>query len=265
MQKSSFLVYSSFVILFTLSCYTRKEACLDTYATNYDVSADDQCDNGCCTYPGLMVEVEKKAGDSLFMVNDTLVNSLGQKFRILDLRCYFSDFSLFQNQGIKTKIIELISNSDKSVIIPDDMKIWRWADPAFSVGTVKIYGRLDSLIFYLGLNSVMNNTTFTNLPSTHSLLTENALKDEAGNVVFMTLRCVRFFNKSDTINISISKSNSPFKFAISKPITTQKGDDILYKLKADYHVLMKDVDLKLPVSSIENGIKNNINSFISVN
>ncbi len=265
MYKPFFLVYGIFVIVIIISCYTRKDACLDTYATNFDVSADDQCSDGCCTYPILTLEIDKKAGDSTFKINDTLVNSFSQKFRIIDLRCYFSDFSLYQNQGNKIKTTESISNSDNSVVVPDDIKIWRWADESFSPGTVRTFGNIDSLVFYLGLSSIITNTTFANLPSGHALLSENTLKDDKGNIAFMTLRCARYLSKTDTINLSISKTNNPYKFRISKSFVTKKGDNITYKLKADYLTLMKNVDLKLSLSDIESNIRNNISSFITVN
>ncbi len=252
-------------MLITISCYTRKEGCLDTYSTNLDVTADDPCEDGCCLYPALNLSIEKKVGDSLFRISDTLFNSLGQKFRIIDLRCYFSDFSLYQNQGTQTKTLEFITNSDNSVIVPDDMKIWRWADESFSPGSVKAFGSFDSLIFYLGLNSIVANTTFDNLPSGHVLLNENKLKDGTGKIAFMTLQCIRYLTKTDTISINIQKTDFPFKLKITKSVTTQKGDNIGFSLKADYLVLMKDADLNLSISAIESKVRSNISSFISVN
>jgi hypothetical protein len=264
MHKLQLLICSILFLTTIISCYTRKEGCLDTFATNFDVAADDNCTDNCCTYPSIILQIEKKTGDSIFKVEDTLTNTLKQKFRIIDLRFYFSDFSLFQNQGSQTKTREVISNADNTIQVADDMKIWRWADESVTPGTIRAFGTFDSLVFHLGMNTVLTNNTFANLPATHALLTANTLKDDNGKIASMTLRCVRYLSATDTINLAITNTNA-YKFVVKNPATTNKGDNTTIKLKVDYSVLMRGVDISLPKTSIENTIRSNINTFISVN
>lgn len=263
MSKSPLLVFTCLSILIMAGCYTRKEACLDGLATNFDVSADDPCD-GCCIFPSLVLQVVKKAGDSNFVVTDTLVNSLGQKFRITDLRFYFSDFTLFQANGTQIKTLEFISNSDNSVSVHDDMKIWRWVDETITPGSVKAYGSLDSLTFQLGLNTTLSKTTFSGLPSTHVLLSENKLKYGTINTAIMTLRCVRYQTITDTINISVLNPTETISYKIEKKVTSQKGENINYEIKVDYLSLMKDVNIYSTTGEIESHLMQNLNSFIIV-
>jgi len=246
------------------SCYTRKDGCLDILAKNYDVTADDACVTTCCTYPQLVVSVENMVGDSTFNVLDTLTTSRGQKYRIIDLRCYFSDFTLFQKDGKTLKINEIISNSDKTVSVYDDMKIWRWVDAAFSPGTIKGSGTFDSIQFILGLPTPVLINTFTNLTSDHPLLTENKLKDTNGNTIFMSVRCVRYLSITDTINLFVPTSNIPNIFAFTKPTTIPTGTDINIKIKSDFQALLHNVDINQSQSSINNLMALNIKSFILV-
>jgi hypothetical protein len=253
-----FLLVMSF-----LSCYTRKNACLDTLANNYDVTADDACGD-CCKYPSINLLIDKIAGDSVFRVSDTLTNDLGQKFRVIDLRCYLSECLVYQkDKGIH--IIEKITNNDKSLTVSDDVKIWRWADESAAFGTVKSYGVFDSLIFYVGLSNLLSNTNFTNLTSSHVLHPDSRIKDATDKLSFLSMRCVRYQQKTDTINLYLSPALLPAtKISVKSSMATLKGSNITYKIKADYLSLMKGIDLRQSSAQIEKSLAENIQYFFIV-
>ncbi|MBK7637729.1 MAG: hypothetical protein IPJ13_28155 [Saprospiraceae bacterium] len=254
------LLTVAFLLTLLLSgCYSRKEACLDNLAANFDVTADDPCIDGCCTYPRLTIDMTIKAGDSLFRSEDTLTNNLGQKFRIIDLRCYFSEFTLFQNKGNKVKNIEFLTSADNISTINDDIVLWKWVEAGFKSGTYKNYGTFDSLTFYLGLNPTVKSTTYSNIPSTHGLSETSRLKGKDGSITDMTIRCIRMINKADTMSLAVNLDKT-IKIKTIKPLITTPGKEIKYGFTADFLALMKNTDLSKSVSDIENQIKSNIST-----
>jgi hypothetical protein len=254
------LLSLAFLVTLLLSgCYSRKEACLDNFAANFDVTADDPCIDDCCTYPPLNIDMTIKAGDSLFRSEDTLINKMGQKFRIIDLRCYFSEFTLYQNNGSKIKNIEFLTSADNTTTINDDIILWKWAEASFKPGTYKNYGTFDSLTFHLGLNSTLKSTTYSNISSTHVLSETSRLKGKDGSITDMTIRCIRMINKTDTISLSVNLDKT-VKIKTIRPLSTTPGKEIRYGFTADFLALMNSTDLSKSVSDIENQVKSNIST-----
>jgi hypothetical protein len=244
-----------------LSCYTRKEGCLDTLAANFDVSADDACTN-CCVYPKLVLVVDPilKNGKS-----DTLSNTLGQKFVIQDVRFYVSDFTLFQKQN-SIKINEVIGTLNNALIINNDMKILRSADSLLEIGSIKTFGKFDSLSFCLGLKEDVLNNSFVNLPTNHVLSENGKLQNSDRQTALMTLRFKRIMEKDSIFNITILHNNK-WKYVIrdSENVnTTVKGESVKCKIQADYRKLFQNVNLRSTNDSISKAIELNLNTFLFV-
>ena len=265
MNPIIFSVYTIMIIFSLSSCYTRNEACLDTIATNYDVTADDDCD-ACCIYPTMSLNVSHMAGDSVFSPQKMYTNDLGQNYQLLDVRFYLSAFDLYQSDkgAQKTQIIASIYNSDKTVIIPDDMKICRIADNTINIGSVKTYGRMDSLVFNIGLNDKITKNEFVDLPTSHVLLNNNKLKDENNNLAFASVRYVKFKPQKDTLNIFFRDLDVHSKIKIDSIITTSKGDHVRYTIKTDYLKLFNNVNLDSSLAVIEKQVSRNFERIIVV-
>ena len=247
------------------SCYTRKEGCLDNLANNYDVTADDACVT-CCKFPALKLQIKHFLGDSIYRSNDTLINDNGQKYIIEDVRYYLSEFSLFQSDSVY-HIREKIKTTDNLIIIDNDMKIMRSADASIDIGTVSGYGRFDSLKFNLGLSTVITNNSFGNLDAANVLLTNNKLKDGNGNTAYLTLRYKRLTSvKDSSITQTIYVTQRPQIPTLVKDtvVNTVKGSAIVYPIKADYKVLLQNLDLTLKPDSLGKLLSANLKNMIIV-
>ncbi|MBK7805012.1 MAG: hypothetical protein IPJ51_01650 [Saprospiraceae bacterium] len=145
MNPVIFSVYTIMIIFSLSSCYTRNEACLDTIATNYDVTADDDCD-ACCIYPTMSLNVSHMAGDSVFSPQKMYTNDLGQNYQLLDVRFYLSAFDLYQSdRGAQKNTNHCFHITPKKRLSYLMMtKICRIADNTINIGSVKTYGRMDS-------------------------------------------------------------------------------------------------------------------------
>jgi hypothetical protein len=261
-----FACFISMIIMCILSsCYTRQEACLDTLATNYDVTADDNCD-ACCTFPGLILLIKHMAGDSTFSTQKIYTNDLGQNYQLLDIRFYVSSFDLYQSDPMNStsQIITSISNADNSVSVPDDMKIIRIADNMITLGSVKTYGKMDSLTFDVGLNTTISDHVFVDLPTTHVLLNNNKLKNSDNNLSFATVRYVKIQPGRDTIDLYLSDPGLLTKITLDSIVNTAKGENIRYNLQTDYLKLLKNVNLDSSITTIEKAVNRNFGGIIVV-
>lgn len=252
-------------VLLQMSCYVRKEGCLDTLASNFDVTADDGCSD-CCTYPALQLNIKHMAGDSLLDIRKIYTNNLGQNYQLLDIRYYLSGFTLIRPDQSTTRIIEVIYNEDQSVIQHNDMHICRITDNTLTAGTVKAFGQFDRLLLNMGLSDTLLNTSFTELPSNHVLLKANKLKDAAGNTTFATLRYVRIKQeRRDTVNLNFGDSTDRFYMNIDSTVITRKGENIIYNLKNDYKQLFMNVNLDTLPAVIKKAMTPNLKKAIGVN
>ena len=256
---------STIIICILSSCYTRKEACLDTIATNYDVTADDNCD-ACCTYPGLILLIKHMAGDTAFSTQKMYTNDLGQNYQLLDIRFYVSSFDLYQSDPINrtSQIITFISTADNSVRVPDDMKIIRIADNMITLGSIKTYGKMDSLTFNVGLNATISNSVFVDLPSAHVLSNNNKLKNSDNELAFATIRYVKIQPARDTVDLYLREPALLTKITLDSTVTTAKGENIRYNLQTDYLKLLKNVNLDSSKTFIEKTVNRNFGGIIVV-
>lgn len=251
------------MLLMMVSCYSRKEACLDAWAANFDVTADDECST-CCTYPYIKLKISHMFGDSIFNASDTLQNDRGQSYIIQDVRYYLSSFFLYQGDSTY-RVREKIATADNGLVIPDDMKIFRNRDTEFNIGTVKAFGRFDSLSFSLGLTSDMTQSTFVGLNNTHVLLPNNKLKDANDETAHFVLR-YRRIGATDSLYHTISITTRPDFPALTRDtiINTTKGKEISFPIKADYQVLLANLDLNVGPDSLSKLVLDNIKKMIVV-
>jgi hypothetical protein len=258
--------YTTILLIFItlLACYDRKEFCLDSLASNYDVTADDACAD-CCTYPLLKLSIKHMTGDSTFRVADTLTNDLGQTYAIEDVRYYLSNFTLFQKDSAYT-IRETIMTENNVVSIPNHMKILRGIDANLDIGSIRAYGTFDSLTFDFGLSTVMTDNTFVNLATNHVLTKNNKLKNPEEQTAYFTMRFKRITPVRDTVSqfIYITKRPALQSFTRDTTINTTKGNPIIFPIKADYAVLFKNINMALTVDSLSNLIFENLNKMIIV-
>ncbi|KXK39979.1 MAG: hypothetical protein J5I52_04645 [Saprospiraceae bacterium] len=241
--------------LFFTSCYERKEGCLDTYASDYDPSADDVCTE-CCHYPRLQLAITHLVGDSVYSNSDTLVNQYGQRYIITDVRYYVSDFHLYQADQTYN-VRELIGNESNKFYRPNDIKIIRSVDKSIDIGSIRAFGTFDSLRFTQGISRAFLDNTFTDLPTNHVLSQTGRLKDADDNIAYMTVK-YRMLDPIDSL-VSIAITEPILHpFALKDSInTTRKSENIRCKIKVDYQVLFDDIDFSMTNASITQKMREN--------
>ncbi len=251
-----------FVNILIYSCYTRKDGCLDTYAANYDAGADDHCVQ-CCTYPELRLNSSNFYGDSIYRRGDTLTNQLGQQFILLGLRYYVSQFRLFQD-GTEQTVTEAIQIVETGEIIPDDIKITADNESLVKAGTIRTFGKFDSLQFTMGISEDFANNSFVNLPVGHALLNNYRLNDASGEQASAILRVKVLQPVDTTLSIYIAPDFRMDYTIRDSILTSIPGRPINAKITANYKVLLDDVDLMGSYDQIRILVTDNLRFLLNV-
>ncbi len=106
-----------FFLVMLFACKEPVEGCLDVDAVNYNVLADDPCED-CCTYPVLEVQFNHQY-DTLLFSYDSIYNFAGSDAQFEKVVYYLSDFQLRSStdsfEVIDTRDLDLLSGGVLSV------------------------------------------------------------------------------------------------------------------------------------------------------
>lgn len=138
-----------------LSCYERETACLDTFATDFAITADDPCDN-CCTYPPFKFQIFHRIGEDDFRTDSIMTDAIGQNIRINRALFFISDISLHTENG---KVLEVEETSlyetvdGKEIEQKEDIVLIQNSIGFVTVGTIRDIGVIDSISYTTGVSS----------------------------------------------------------------------------------------------------------------
>jgi len=125
-----FIFISGFILT---SCYKKPEGCRDYRALNYDVKADKECENDCCTYPELELTSSFEYDGQIIDTSTYFQHGSLEDLKISSLVFYLSEFNL--TGGIKNS--SSISDEQVSIGIQESGSlIYQLFD--FSVAKIKL-------------------------------------------------------------------------------------------------------------------------------
>lgn len=164
-------------------CYEHPEGCMDVRAGNYDVKADNACEN-CCKYPALNLTVSHSFEGNPVDTNTFLQLEEVPDVRIRSLSLYLSDFKLQDGKlHDEARIEELISvgtRTDSRITYSDlncsVAKIKFGPVKTIQLGTFKNADRYKKLSFDFGLRNLVNHGVMDRISSGNGLYTETTDK-----------------------------------------------------------------------------------------
>lgn len=263
-KNQRFILYCLYIYALA-GCYTRKEGCLDTLATNYDVTADDACINSCCLYPRLTLTLLHQWGDSVLSPSDMLVNEAGQYFRLTDVRCYVSSVSLHNRSGSTNQTVTFLSRTDGQTV-PDDFLLLRLADKTLTGPQFRMYGETDSITIQTGLTEEIADASWETLPETHVLSPKNQLKtrDNALASLIIKVTLMRIGQEDLPLSFALKAGIHSEKTVFPIALTTKKGDNIPIPFHLDYSALLKNVDFTKKEEEVVSLLSQNLGQFLFV-
>lgn len=261
MKHAPYLMWSLILVIVTLSaCLEQSEGCLDVLASNFDVEATDDC---CCEYPELTLNFNHLYGKENFTLGDSLVNALGQAFRVLDFAFYVSDVQV-QQEGRWFSVNDSTTyalSSGMSLTDYDDIIAITRNQFSYPIGTLRQSGLFQGLRLSLGLTSPQATAVFESLEEDH-VLRSNADLYDASSTTFRDL-AVEMVVEADTITVALPAGADFAPIVFSTDKEKARGFDLNYSLQIDYREWFHTLDLS-QTDQIATQLQGNLNSSIAL-
>lgn len=221
------------------SCYEYEEACLDTFATNFSISADDACES-CCIYPSVNLLISHAIGDARFSRDSVTFTNFGDSVRINKAIVFLGDFELFTTDGdvLEVSTTTLYRNAEgkeaeqkeDNVVIIDNSSL-------SSIGQIRELGTVDSLAFNVGVSfdgvSLEDESALNNYDSLY-------VNDEYYDVL-LYISTGELLVQDISLRLKIENGTDNIGFGISNVVKALR-EDIGFQLKIDYKILLNLID-----------------------
>lgn len=225
------------------SCYSPTEGCLDPEATNYSITADNDCVD-CCTYPDLSVSIFHESMDTTFSLGDTITNDLGQEISLVDFVFLLSDFKVIDTSEVYevSDSVSLLSD-DEELIVKDDIIRVKRSSFTYEIGTILFDGTTEELSFIIGLSDELNENRFTEEISDHPLTTDpdSLYQSDSDTYVFQRIQVAQGVDFLDTVIYDIS-TQVEVRFPVV--ITSYRGEDKAIIIEAQYDEWFAGIDFE---------------------
>ncbi len=236
------LLYSCLLLICLVACDDRSEGCLDADASNFDVTAKEDC---CCEYPQLTLSIAHQFGDETFELGKDYVNAQGQIYQVLSYRYYLSGTEVQDDQETWQSVQDSLALADasggQSVFVADDAVQIVRNQFNYSVGVFLNNGSFDQLRMVPGLGAQQAVVNSDVLPDDHSL-------SQDGNVLYSNSLGYLDFQislvgpESDTLLLQ-QPASARMAQMIDIESTKVKGGDLTVRLQVDYQTWFDDLDL----------------------
>lgn len=269
-----------FLVLFqSIGCYEPTEGCLDINASNFDVEADEPCED-CCDLPTLTIGILNRLSEAdsnrSFQI-DTPYPFFGDTnkiFKINRIHFYLSDIQLITDDD---KIVISQDSSEISISNPPDT-IERFIknDIAYfqrgrieskNLGSFSPSGSYKQVAFQFGIPDDLVNAVPQQISSAHPLgIQADSMNWEANDgYVFCRIDLVRDTSLNGTSgldSVSVIKITNPkvLNIELDADFDLQSGFDTKISLRVNFMDWFKNInDLRTdPELTIKNAIIDNI-------
>ncbi len=255
-------------MIFFASCYQNVEGCLDPNSSNYDVTADNACED-CCTYPTLSLTVGFFKGDSAYNRIDSIPNNNEIFFIIEDIQMYFSDISVSdgsENFRI-TETLNYVDNSGEEQEIIDDVVLVKPTAIRYPLGTFIEANDFNSFLLSLGVPEEIDDAQSIELSADHPL----AIAGDSLYIVdqnqfvksWIVLRQIGVHDVADTLQIDMPRFDYVFE---NLDINQERGSSLDLNVRFDYFKLINDIDYNtMDKSQVIEQIGNNLKLAVEPN
>lgn len=280
-MKRSTNKLSLIALLFALlvsACYERTEGCLDVRATNYNVRADDPCED-CCTFPTLSISVLHRIAaegnpDSLvtFNINRPLAlsNHPDELFQFTRIQLYLSNIE-FLHQGRVFAITDTIRLwlAQGGGFQPADLtNDFQRIEPSFSsatLGSLEYVGPVDLIRFTIGLAQPIAQLDQTRIPNNHPLaIAADSVNYEPDfGLVSAQVALLRdTVPGADSLGI---RSFQPVTLGVPVEFDIEPGFNVRLQFRALYHELLQGANIRNDSpQQLQSILEQNLSKFIEL-
>jgi hypothetical protein len=254
---SLFFIFCLF--LFT-QCQEPVVGCLDARAVNFDVTAAKPCEDNCCQYPNLRLQLEY-AYDTFSFKYLTNYKFGTDSIKIIGSQFYMSNCQLIKADATKATVLDSIAIfSEKDTIKVPNFYALLGRSNGFdaTLGKFNEVGAFTKFSFTLGLDEKAAATVPTKMPvsSPLSIKADSMYISSEKKYIYNKLSIVRISKPTDTLRFTI-KTPQNLTLTTTKTWFIQGGFDAIVPIKVDYKKWFEGVNFNDPVNSIQDKIVNN--------
>lgn len=270
-NKLHFFIYLIFPIFIFSSCYEHEEGCRDTNALNYDVTVDKDCEDQCCNYPNVNITFypiysPDNVDTNSFKVdtNSLLVTEYNDTLRIKQLRVFFSNFSLINqnNQEVRLYNSLTIKENDES----DNKKInytvvkLKATSSNYKIGTLSKNSIYNKVLCKFGIDSLINHAIIDKSNHSSPLLQGSDSLHISNEEGFYFLKLIVEINRNTEKTIFIKGDRNLQILILSGELDFSERENHIIPLELNINNWFKDINFSIDKEeSISKKLFNNIN------
>jgi len=246
------------LMFFFTQCYEPTEGCRDPFSTNYDVTADNPCED-CCTDPELMINLRLKFDTLDFSIGSPYPDMMNDTVVFTELELALSQFRLYDSIG--SEIDKLDSVETGSTTITDDFIFVNSVSRTQHAFDFQYIGDLTQLDFSAGVPESINGTDI-NFESSAQATIRDSLFDESLNQ-YLKLKMSWFLEDSILRTAKVyDMDDEILDFALDT--NTVQASNITLTLNLDVQQLMSSISFAVDdTADIEDILEVNLpNSFM---
>ncbi len=254
------------------SCYEHEQGCRDINALNYSVKADLDCDDDCCNYPGIDIQMQLVKGNETIDTNSYFDMGFGDSVRIKQMRVYFSDFKII---GTDSKIYPIWQDNLLGIKSNNTLEFkkinyaamkFKPESNRYNIGEFRNLVKASQLEFIFGLQSHVNHAVTDKITESNPLYQgkDNMyINDDIGYYFLkMTLQSKKDPQNFIFIEISGDENIRPISVSGVFDLTSRKNH--LFNLNLDVLSLFKGINPDDDVNVKKSKILDNIDESITL-
>ena len=270
------------LVVFSQACNQPTQGCRNINATNYDVTADEDCEDDCCQLPELKMQFSHKIEQRVGGV-DTVINfkyntsyilpaSLTDTFSFQKIKCYFSDFRLIDMDGGELQVndrltIDIEGDEPDSITIVDDVFLFDAASPNYTLGEFNEANTYQGLKFKVGLQSDLFTTNPDIAPVGSAFVPDSINYEE--NYGYIPQKYVFFPGEDDPVEAdsTVFRIFEPVEISLSSdPFALVTGFDATLRMTVRYDRLFENIvfDSIIEEESFRQNIVSNLPNVFSL-
>lgn len=257
-----------FITVFCLvlnGCQEQTRACLDVKATNFDVTAALPCEDNCCIYPFLTLQIDHVYDSTKFSLNKKYkIDNSTDSIEFISFQFYLSDFQLITNDNKTATVIDstiIARETDSIKVLSNFVLIGKNYGFDYKIGKFDKPTNYAKLKFQVGLDSKTIQAVPKNMPSTSplSIQRDSMYLSTAKTFIFNKI-VYKLKSRPDTVSLFIT---IPAPIEINQKVSFTEGFDAKIPLKVNYKAFIKDVNFTEPKNVIQQKIVSNTNNVFS--
>jgi hypothetical protein len=231
------------------SCYEHEDGCRDINATNFSVKVDIDCENECCTYPEVQIQMQLVMNSEIIDTSRFFPLDDGDSIRIKMLRIFFSDFKFTNEDGKIYPVCQDVLLGKRSTNSIDYSNKnytalkFKPETSSYTIGESKNLIKANKLSFIFGLDSEINHSVIDKVGTSSPLYKsqDSIYINESEGFYFLKISLVSKKNSDLVKTLLISNESNIKSFVFNGDFNLTSRNRHTIKLNIETENLFKGI------------------------